>query len=311
MPKAGMFAGEVTTSAPADGAATVKQKGYHWLEHGDVVVPFVPSTTTTSDAGGVAATQSNHHAGSPNLLHPFEGESYDEFTMSIVGQITSNPSLGADTWSHAFNLHEFGENTVIGAFRHSGTGQLRFYHDVDSFGEIGSVSNGDINVTSTINDWYWIGFSYKKSTSSRHFHAVNLDTGTELFTSSFGGSDFSIKWDPSGDTKDTSVCNWGFQNWNVGKTFATWKGYLSQILIHNKYIDLSVAGNRRLFCALDGAIDYGSLGEIPLGERPLVYCHNGHPSSNVGTKFIGSWPSDFWINPAAVFDEHLPPIGTP
>ena len=35
MPKAGLFAGEVTGSAPADGASTLKQKGYHWMQYGE------------------------------------------------------------------------------------------------------------------------------------------------------------------------------------------------------------------------------------------------------------------------------------
>jgi hypothetical protein len=36
MPKAGLFAGEVTQAAPADGAATLKNKGYQWMEYGSV-----------------------------------------------------------------------------------------------------------------------------------------------------------------------------------------------------------------------------------------------------------------------------------
>jgi hypothetical protein len=36
MPKAGLFAGEVTQEAPADGAVTTKDKGYPWMEWGNV-----------------------------------------------------------------------------------------------------------------------------------------------------------------------------------------------------------------------------------------------------------------------------------
>ena len=42
MPKAGLFAGEVTTAAPADGAETLKQKGYQWMEYGNLI-PVLPS----------------------------------------------------------------------------------------------------------------------------------------------------------------------------------------------------------------------------------------------------------------------------
>lgn len=38
-PKAGMFAGEVTQSAPADDSPTTKQKGYWWMEYGNVAIP--------------------------------------------------------------------------------------------------------------------------------------------------------------------------------------------------------------------------------------------------------------------------------
>jgi len=42
MPKAGLFAGEVTESAPIDGALTTKQKGYHWMQWGTPAPrPFV------------------------------------------------------------------------------------------------------------------------------------------------------------------------------------------------------------------------------------------------------------------------------
>jgi hypothetical protein len=39
MPKAGLFAGEVTQEAPANGAVTTKDKGYHWMEWGNTALP--------------------------------------------------------------------------------------------------------------------------------------------------------------------------------------------------------------------------------------------------------------------------------
>ena len=39
MPKAGLFAGELTESAPSNGAITDKPKGYAWMESGNIYVP--------------------------------------------------------------------------------------------------------------------------------------------------------------------------------------------------------------------------------------------------------------------------------
>lgn len=55
MGKAGLFAGEVTQAAPADGAATTKAKGYQWMEYGNVYVAptncneIYPIATLTPD----------------------------------------------------------------------------------------------------------------------------------------------------------------------------------------------------------------------------------------------------------------------
>ncbi len=39
MAKAGLFAGEITSAAPANGAATTKQNGYHWMQWGSATPP--------------------------------------------------------------------------------------------------------------------------------------------------------------------------------------------------------------------------------------------------------------------------------
>ncbi|GAH08187.1 unnamed protein product, partial [marine sediment metagenome] len=171
-----------------------------------------------------------------------------------------------------------------------------------------------INIEGTWNNWYWFGASYRKSDGMRRFWAVNLDTGVESSTAGAVGDDESLTFLPSATSDGTqdSVTSWGTQvNGPPAPTFlwATWKGYLSQVYMHNKYIDFSDSANRRLFCATDGEIDYGVDGSIPLSEQPLVYLPSGHPSSNVGTTFIGTWDTDFFVNPATVSGLQ-PPTGT-
>ena len=46
MSKAGVLAGLVTTNAPADGAPTIKRKGYHWFEYGGSFEPLDPLDLT-------------------------------------------------------------------------------------------------------------------------------------------------------------------------------------------------------------------------------------------------------------------------
>ena len=58
MPKAGLFAGEVTTAAPADGAITTKNKGYQWMEYGNVIPPFV---SFCNEIFGITATVPDLH----------------------------------------------------------------------------------------------------------------------------------------------------------------------------------------------------------------------------------------------------------
>lgn len=306
-PKSGLFAGEVTEAAPAAEATTAKQKGYQWMEYGNIFSP----ESTDCNTGGVAATQYNWHAGSPNFTHPFAGDSFDEFTMSYVGKLTSAPTTidGLDN-SQVFSLKNGGDEIRFVSMKLAGS--IRIRAGMGTQLGSGNIFDRNVLIDSTWDDWWWFGASYSKTLSARSFYGVNLETGAEVSGALGGGeSDLSIAFEPkvTSDNTPDSVCNWGFDEWQSPNTNRYYKGYLSQVFIHNKYIDFSVAANRRKFCALDGVIPYGIDGSIPLGEQPLVYLANGHPSSNTGLKFIGTWDTDFWINPARVAGGS-PPIGT-
>lgn len=276
------------------------------------------STPPPGGDGGIASTQHNYRnytGNEPDFNHPFEGESYDEFTASCVGKLTSPPT-GPSTASHAFNLYEYAEGMSLYAFYHAGSGKVKLGCQFGSQITAGTIFADSLAIpTGQARDWWWWGMSYKKAGNIKKFAMVNLDTGYEASSTALPGvgSNESVEWIiPSTGTSDSS-CNWGFDDWNVGGLGSmqnVYQGYLSQIYLHNKYIDFTQAASRRLFCATDGIISYGPQGETPFAERPLVYLPYGHPILNLGSKFIGNWDTDFWIQPSRVAGL-IPPLGTP
>lgn len=68
MPKAGLFAGEVTTAAPADGAITTKHKGYQWMEYGNL---FVNNCNTVWNVATPSVTP-DLHVGGDNIYGGFQ-----------------------------------------------------------------------------------------------------------------------------------------------------------------------------------------------------------------------------------------------
>jgi len=313
MGKAGIFAGEVTPLAPADGASTIKQKGYQWMEYGGGFFP-------ASSEGGIAGTQYNYTTAVPSLSHPFASGDYSEMTFSFVGRIITPPtSVGSTDNSVPFCLSPAGVGDTRNGFlcnRQVGVAYRWLCYMFDETGA-GNVATGSIIIPDAdITDWWWVGFSYSATTTTAHFVAQNLTKGTTITVpENISASGNNVKFFPSATSDGTpfSPCHWGFESlaayFPSPTLYRTFKGYLSQVMIHNKYIDLSILANRNLFCAADGVIDYGVNGEIPFGEQPLVYLPNGHPSTNKGTLFIGNWEEDFYVNPATVSGP-LPPQGS-
>lgn len=288
MAKAGLYSGEIVENAPANGAATTKQNGYQWMQYGDTAPPpFIPASTE-----GIAETQNNNYQPTPSYPHPFEGDVYSEFTMSFVGQAIQN--IGTQAAGYVIPFKLISNRTLNFMFSKDGFGNMYIN------GYLASMSSGNIANPVIIvpdeqqHDWWQVVMSYNGSNAT--MVAVNLTLGVEHIASDAGTG--NIDW--LNMVNSTSMCSWGMASWSqaLGEPYQAWGGYLSQIYIHNKYIDLTVEGNRRKFSDLDGVVDYGNVGELPLGEQPLVYNVNGHPSSNVGTKSIGTWDTDYWINPS-------------
>ena len=150
MPKAGLFAGEVTESAPADGASTIKQKGYHWMEYGNI---FKPESLSYVDGFGYASTQDNYWAG-VDFAHPFSGDSYNEFTIMGVFQATSIPSTTQDRG--LFSLYMAGNKTKIFMRARSGPQifigfNMMVYDGVTDK----SISEAKVEVTLDHPSWSW------------------------------------------------------------------------------------------------------------------------------------------------------------
>jgi len=59
---------------------------------------------------------------------------------------------------------------------------------------------------------------------------------------------------------------------------------LSELYVHNEFIDPTVEANLRKFISADGKpVSLGSNGSSPTGTQPLVYAPDGDPSNNLGT----------------------------
>lgn len=311
MPKAGLFSGEITQSAPADNAITSFPKGYTWMEYGNA---FVPASTTFGASGGHAGTQEDWYGvepAIPSFRHPFYLKSYSEFTMAFVGKMTTFPQTGDIFKQAPFGFKQGGVSTNFLA-GHDGFGGITWH------ASIGTIVGGDNKCVDSLmtitageaawDDWYWVGVSYSAGGGgSGAFSIVNLETGFEKTVGIGASTGFNVEWGANEATIE-SACNWGFFR-PPEPVWQPWKGYLSQIYIHNNFTDLSIAENRRKFSALDGVIDYGPVGQAPQGSQALVYLTNGHVSSNVGSIHIGDFPTDFWITEPVVAGG-TPPVGT-
>ena len=75
MPRSGLFAGEVTSAAPADDSPTSKQKGYVWMEYGATPPPYVPEGYDFDPLEGWCCTQENFAGGVRSEEHTSELQS--------------------------------------------------------------------------------------------------------------------------------------------------------------------------------------------------------------------------------------------
>ena len=206
-PKAGIFAGEVTTAAPADGAATLKQKGYQWMEYGNIIIPpascnFVWDIATLTpdfqvsgeDGSGTWASGlilgtgvlSDDHAS--KIYLPNDSGNYDE---AGAGAVSTGYILGCQKYCYVGDNHQnilpgpnvgiwttSGTGTaVVGDFAIDGTvGEAGVLTDTDGSDIFYTFNVGGANSTSLLA--YPITFRaiVKKNISATHWSGFYLGT---------------------------------------------------------------------------------------------------------------------------------------
>jgi len=305
MSRAGLFSGTVTESAPADNAPTTKHKGHHWMQWGEAIpVPYQPLS-----GEGHTFTQDGY-VGPPNFPHPFANQSYNEWTQSVVFTPQDLPIQTEN--AELFNIMYLGDKLNFYVRRRPTSGQLYFGFNLStkhpSLTDAISVSSSVHEITLdhpgwTYQHWYWIAASYDNVGGSVHWVIRNLTLGQEAIKAVSITNQLPITWTsmPTGQ----SFCIWG-TGIALDNLFL---GVISQLVLHNKYIDLSVEANRDKFCGIDGVIDIGDNGENIFGEIPLVHLPRGFPQENTGTLFIGD-PSDFHSPVEISRDLILPPVAS-
>ncbi len=272
--------------------------------------------TSFSQDSGYAATQHTFYAGA-DFTHPFQGANYSNFFM---GAVFKNKASDLDVTPRGiFNFY----NGVIGTtFGKGARPSIQHFFTFTISGYNGGANRRIISddfeltidfPTWSTNDWYWMGVSYGQGPNAATIALVNLSQGEETFSATTVHNNDNVEWDPASDGNAKSLVTYGYQtpdgNGAPGDPSLAFNGAISQIMIHNSYLNLTVAANRRKFCQLGGVIDLGATGEIPFGEQPLIYMPFGHPSLNVGSLNIGTWPTDFFVtSPVSRFEEN-PPLG--
>jgi len=312
MPKAGLFAGEATESAPIDGALTTKQKGYHWMQW-----DAVPDRASAEfgDGKGYAATQNNYIAG-VDYPHPFEGQEFSEFTISMVFKSNTEPTF-------AVNEQEpCGLNSPGGfALRYySGFGSQNI--DASIYSQPNGASNlriggGALRLESTGTagwsplHWYCITISYSQPLNLMVVAYVNMSLGQEVAQTLTVASNTNVSYTGATSGGFASVASYGMKSVSAPDVLVRpWKGSIGHVLIHNGYVDVTQVGGRRLFSGIDGIIALGKNGQNPFGETPLIYMPSGGPWDNRGTANVGNYPADFVLAEPLSLDQNLPPVAS-
>ena len=294
---AGVFAGEVTPQAPAHNSPTSKRKGYHYFEYGE----FQPSSGI-----GHSWTQNNID---PFFPHPFRNNEYNEFTASVIFSPVTQPNTLEN--SFLFTIQSQGDSFHMLVRTRPATINMFFSFQMSTMypsetNAVG-VANGTIEITTGNQGWlpahwYWIAASYDFTNSLITYAIRNLTLGEESIET---GTIVDLRPIAFNDQiEGASLCGWG----TTGVLDTHFDGAMSQLVLHNKYIDLNDLGNRNKFCCINGVINIGERGENIFGEIPLVHNERGgFPEEANGTIFIGDL-EDLTSPVQIVRDEPLPPL---
>lgn len=315
--EAGLFAGEITQQAPADQSTTAKDRGFAWFEWSEVFDGDGSGAVNLTD--GWMWTQDNFFGGSPSFAHPFLNADYPAFTMSCVCRNTEFP---ADFIArYLLLLSHFSAGTGMFFDKISTDPGWRFRLGADDGATETQVVADRISMTADLVplgwdagdhvDWVWLGCSYDQASDVFTSAIVNLETGRVFSRSKTSAANVNVEFQRHTSGSVKSTCSWGVGTGSTsdpGDTY--WRGHISQTMIHNAFLDLTVGSNRNKFVHTDGIINLGDLGENPFGTQPLIYLPNGRPSGNVGTLNIGTYPTDFWLFGTEVIDADVPPVSS-
>ncbi|RLA59044.1 MAG: hypothetical protein DRQ89_14615 [Epsilonproteobacteria bacterium] len=300
--EAGMFAGEVTETAPDDGTDTDKPESYVWLQYGGTPPP--PAFAPVSGEGYAVSEET----GTPAFAHPYQGETWNEITISSIHQAnTDNPHQSCDM----FNINAGAPDLSRQFIDRTGVGEYYIFQaltsdfDTDSKTVWQAAHEITLDYTGWLwNHWYWVGMSYSYTLNKIEYWIRNLTLQEEGSKVVAIQNLEPIHW----GMIPPAACYWGLSDHAGITPINTWKGVMSQVMIHDKFIDLSVLANRDKFCCVDGIKYIGDNGEFPFGEIPDVYMPRGLPLGNLGTRNIGA-EADFIIYSVDGIDTVLPPIG--
>ena len=247
------------------------------------------ASRTFQSASGIGYSYTQYqYQPAPHFQHPFRNQIYNEFTISAIFSPQSLPINTEDT--NIFRIMRDGDAIGMLARKRPISNQVYFQAALASY-DAGNPTSDSVGVhtfeltidhpTWLITDWYWMALSYDSVGGSFKAALRNLTQGGEEITDVSIVSQVPIEF--STMLLLASFCIWGSDRSNE----STIAMAMSQLVIHDVYIDLSVLANRNKFCCPNGIINIGSQGEKIFGEVPLVHSPRGFPQEANGTIFIG------------------------
>lgn len=274
---------------------------------------------TAAATAGAYATQYEYVESTPNLVNPFASMSADGFTIRCVARATTMPT---NLDQVTFDISQ-GGGTSFNIKKSPLFDQ--WYWEATISDQIGAykIASDVCQITTGHTGWNWwdqydLIMSYSNTLNECYLVVVNHSVGEEHVQAVPITNRVNVGWTDEATSNGSadSLVTWGCGEASGGGLNSLFNGYLSQVLIHDKYIDLSVEANRRLFSKLTGMIDLQDARQI-FGEQPLVYQPYGSPSLNIGSLFIGNFPADFVYHtsetPATpIYDEdsfQIPTVG--
>ena len=233
-----------------------------------------------------------------NDFYSFTGGSDLQYTATIYDQFKNDHAL-LDTSSYTFPTTD--RLTISTWFNYKGNTATLFEEDTNPASTILAFQNGaTVRVQLYVNDENKLSCFIHDSSGTTLFEATSADTvssGWNHIMLSYDGSEGdgyfylnnvaeTISTVASGniDFGDTAVVG-GLVDANDAVTADKWHGYLSQLLVTDRFLDLSDSTIRARFYSSSGKqVDFGSEGIVnpQTNLHPMLYAPNGNPTTNLG-----------------------------